>query len=205
MPLSIYNYGIVQNISVFKHSLKTSRRFVFENIMDLDHVCTLHKKWFRDLRVIVQRPDYVEYRLTSLFYGLRQEIVARGGPVDADCYWYEFLSPLAKMRVDGLLEGQDGNLTQTETITFHFSWLLTPIFWALRPLFKRQKEDILRDDTSLLERVYELDQRGFTRLELGVPRIVVYGGDGFFGRLVVEDLLKYSGAEVVVASRILKR
>ena len=134
--------------------------------MDLDHVCTLHKRWFRNLRIIAQRPDYVEYRLTSLFYGLRQEIKARGGPIDENRYWYEFLSPVANMRVDGLMEGPDGHLTQVERITFRFHWLLAPLFWLLLPLFNKQKEDILRDDTALLERVYELDQTGFTRLEL---------------------------------------
>jgi hypothetical protein len=181
--------------------VKTSRRFVFENIMDLDHVCTLHKRWFQNLRIIVQRPDYVEYRLTSLFYGLRQEIKARGAPVDENRYWYEFLAPLAKMRVDGLMEGPDGDLTQIENITFNFHWFLAPLFWLLGPLFNKQKEDILRDDTALLERVYELDQTGFKRLESSLPRVVVYGGDGFFGHLVVEDLLKYSSAEIMVASR----
>jgi hypothetical protein len=52
--------------------------------------------------------------LTSLFYGLRQEIKARGAPVDENCYRYEFLAPLAKMRVDGLMKGPDGDLTQIE-------------------------------------------------------------------------------------------
>jgi hypothetical protein len=169
--------------------------------MDLDHVCTLHKRWFRNLRIVVQKPDYVEYRLTSLFYGLKQETTARGGPIDENRYWYEFVAPFAKMRVDGLMEGQDGDLTQTETITFRFHWFLAPLFWVLRPLFKKQKEDILRDDSALLERVYELDAIGFKRLEPSLPLVVVYGGDGFFGHLVVEDLLKYSRAEIIVASR----
>src|SRR6266852_4643059 len=169
--------------------------------MDLDHVCTLHKRWFRNLRIIAQRPDYVEYRLTSLFYGLRQEIKARGAPVDENRYWYEFLAPLAKMRVDGLMEGPDGNLTQIETITFSFHWFLAPLFWMLRPLFNKQKEDILRDDSALLERVCELDRIGFKRLEPALPRVVLYGGDGFFGHLVVEDLLKYSSVEIIFASR----
>jgi hypothetical protein len=169
--------------------------------MDLDHVCILHKRWFRNLRVIVQRPDYVEYRLTSLFYGLQQEITARGAPIDQNRYWYEFNAPLARMRVEGLLEGPDGDLSQTETISFSFHWLLAPLFWLLRPIFKKQKEDILRDDSALLERVFELDAKGFKRLESNVPRVVVYGGDGFFGHFVVEDLLKYSSAEIVVASR----
>ena len=196
-----YNYPNLQTTLIFRHKVKTSRRFVFENIMDLDHVCTLHKRWFRNLRIIAQRPDYVEYRLTSLFYGLRQEIKARGAPVDENRYWYEFLAPLAKMRVEGRMEGPDGDLTQVEHITFRFHWFLAPLFWLLRPLFNKQKEDILRDDTALLERVYELDQTGFKRLEPDLPRVVVYGGDGFFGRLVVEDLLKYSSAEIIVVSR----
>ncbi len=169
--------------------------------MDLDHVCTLHKRWFRNLRIVAHKPDYVEYRLTSLFYGLKQETTARGGPVDENSYWYEFETPLARMRVDGLMEGQDGNLTQTETITFRFHWLLAPVFWAMRPLFKRQKEDILRDDSALLERVYELESTCFKRLEPELPKVVVYGGDGFFGHLVVEDLLNHSSAEIIVASR----
>jgi Saccharopine dehydrogenase NADP binding domain len=169
--------------------------------MDLDHVCTLHKRWFRNLRIIAQRPDYVEYRLTSLFYGLRQEIRTRGGPIDENRYWYEFVAPLARMRVEGLLQGRDGDLSQTETISFSFHWSLAPLFWLLRPLFQKQKQDILRDDSALLERVYELDAKGFQRLEPSVPRVVVYGGDGFFGSLVVADLLEYSAAEIVVASR----
>jgi hypothetical protein len=169
--------------------------------MDLDHVCTLHQRWFRNLRIIIQRPDYVEYRLTSLFYGLKQETIARGGPIGENRYWYEFVAPLARMRVEGLLEGHDGDLSQTEAISFSFHWFLAPVFWLLRPLFKRQKQDILRDDSALLERVYELDAKGFKRLEQSVPRVVVYGGDGFIGHLVVEDLLKYSSADIVVASR----
>jgi saccharopine dehydrogenase-like NADP-dependent oxidoreductase len=169
--------------------------------MDLDHVCTLHKRWFRNLRIIAQKPDYVEYRLTSLFYGLKQEISVRGAPIDEDRYWYEFIAPLAKMRVDGLMEGPDGDLIQTETITFRFYWFLAPLFWVMRPLFNRQKADILRDDSALLERVYELEATGFKRLERSLPRVVVYGGDGFFGRLVIEDLLKYSSAEILIASR----
>ena len=191
----------MQTTFTFRHHVKTSRRFVFENIMDLDHVCTLHKRWFRNLRIVAQKPDYVEYRLTSLFYGLKQEIRVRGAPIDENRYWYEFIAPLAKMRVDGLMEGPDGDLTQIETITFRFLWFLAPFFWLLRPFFKKQKEDILRDDSALLERVYELDRTGFKRLEPNLPRVVVYGGDGFFGRLVVEDLLKYSSAEIIVASR----
>lgn len=69
-----------------------------------------------------------------------------------------FSAPLARMRFDGLMEGQDGDLTQTETITFKFHWFFAPLFWVLRPLFKKKKEDILRDDSALLERVYELDK-----------------------------------------------
>jgi saccharopine dehydrogenase-like NADP-dependent oxidoreductase len=198
---SLYNCRTVQIILTFRHNVKTSRRFVFENIMDLDHVCTLHKRWFRNLRIVAQGPDYVEYRLTSLFYGVKQETRARGGPVDEHRYWYEFETLLAKMRVDGLMEGKDGNLTQTETITFGFHWLLAPLFWAMCPLFKKQKEDILRDDSALLERVYELESAGFKRLETHLPKVVVYGGDGFFGHLVVEDLLNYSLAEITIASR----
>lgn len=169
--------------------------------MDLDHVCTVHKRWFRDLRVVMQRPEYVEYRLTSLFYGLRQEITARGAPIDANRYWYEFLAPLAKMRVEGSLEGDDGDLMQTENITFEFHWLFAPIFLLLRPLFRKQKEDILRDDSALLEREYTLEGTGFKRVEINLPRVVVYGGNGFFGQLVVRDLLEHSRAEIIVASR----
>lgn len=169
--------------------------------MDLDHVCSLHRRWFRNLRVVTQKPDYVEYHLTSLFYGLKQETTARGGPTDEDRYWYEFVTPLANMRVDGLMEGPDGDLTQTENITFNFHWSLAPVFWLLRPLFRKQKEDILRDDSDLLERVYELEATGFKRLELDLPKVVVYGGDGFFGHFVVEDLLRYSSAQIIVASR----
>jgi hypothetical protein len=191
----------LQTTLIFRHKVKTARRFVFENIMDLDHVCTLHKRWFRNLRIVVQRPDYVEYRLTSLFYGLRQEIRARGGPVDENRYWYEFITPLATMRVEGLMEGPDGDLTQVETITFNFLWFLAPMFWILRPLFERQKQDILRDDSALLERVYELDASGFRRLEPNPPKVVVYGGEGFFGRLAVMDLLENSPAQIMVASR----
>jgi hypothetical protein len=33
------------------------------------------------------------------------------------------------------------------------------------------------------------------------PTVVVYGGDGFFGRLVVDDLLANTGARIVVAGR----
>jgi len=60
----------------FRHFVRSSRRFVFENIMDLEHVCVVHRRWFQNLRVRVQRPDYVEYRLTGWFYGLRQEVMS---------------------------------------------------------------------------------------------------------------------------------
>jgi saccharopine dehydrogenase-like NADP-dependent oxidoreductase len=33
------------------------------------------------------------------------------------------------------------------------------------------------------------------------PRIVVYGGSGFFGRLLVKDLLEHSDADIMIASR----
>jgi Saccharopine dehydrogenase NADP binding domain len=132
---------------------------------------------------------------------LKQETTARGGPVDENRYWYEFITPFAKMRVDGLMEGRDGDLTQTENITFNFHWSFAPVFWLLRPLFKKQQKDVLPDDSALLERVYELDVTGFQRLEQELPNVVVYGGDGFFGHFVVEDLLKYSSAQIIVASR----
>ena|SRR2546427_1865082 len=127
----------------FRHHLRSSRRFVFENIMDLEHVCVVHWRWFQNLRVRVRRPDYVEYRLTGLFYGLKQEVLARGGPLGPDHYWYEFNTVIVRMRVDGTLKGEDGNLTQTEVITFHFSPLIGPIMWLLKPLFINQKRDIL--------------------------------------------------------------
>jgi len=185
----------------FRHFLRSSRRFVFENIMDLEHVCVVHRRWFQNLRVRVQRPDYVEYRLLGLFYGLKQEVLARGGPVDADRYWYEFITAIARMRVEGRLEGEDGNLTQTEVITFEFATVLAPIFWSFRPLFIHQKRDILAADTALLEREYALDQRGFQRNESSSPRVVVYGGNGFFGRIIVDDLLRHTTARIEIASR----
>src|SRR5437879_12876235 len=117
----------------FRHSLRSSRRFVFENIMDLEHVCVLHRRWFRNLRVRVQRPDYVEYSLTGLFYGLRQEVLARGGPVDADHYWYEFITAISRMQVEGRLDGGDGHLTQAEGITLYSSASLSPFSRFLRP------------------------------------------------------------------------
>jgi len=185
----------------FSHRLRSSRRFVFENIMDLEHVCVLHRRWFRNLRLREQRPEYVEYSLTGLFYGLRQEVVARGGPVDADRYWYEFVTAIARMRVEGRLDGEDGDLNQTEIITFHFVALLAPIFWLLRPLFSRQKRDILAADTALLEREYALEKEGFKRTELTSRRVVVYGGNGFFGRIIVEELLRCTSARIEIASR----
>src|SRR5271163_2277534 len=95
----------------FRHQVRSSRRFIFENIMDLDHVCVVHRRWFQNLRVIVQRADYVEYRVSGRFYGLKQEVRARGGPSDANHYWYEFITAVARMGVEGNLDGDDGNLT----------------------------------------------------------------------------------------------
>jgi len=185
----------------FRHELRSSRRLVFENIMDLEHVPVVHRRWFGAVRIRQQRPDYVEYRLTSYFFGLKQHILARGGPIDDDHYWYEFVLPLATARVDGSLAGTDGNLTQTETITFRFPLILTPLFWLLKPLLLRQKQDILKCDTDLLEREYALEQSGFRRHEHRAPRIVVYGGNGFFGKLVVEELLRHTTADILIASR----
>src|SRR2546427_9677762 len=88
----------------FKHQVRTNRRFVFENIMDLDHVCSLHKRWFRNLRIVAQRPDYVEYHLTSLFYGLKQETTARGRPVGGNRYSDALLTPLSQMTLDSRAE-----------------------------------------------------------------------------------------------------
>lgn len=174
--------------------------------MDLDHVCTLHQRWFSNLRTIARKPDYVEYRLQSWFYGLRQDILVRGAPIDENRYWYEFLGSLAKIRVEGFMEGNDGDLTLTENIIFRFHWIMAPFFWLLRPLFHKQKEDILLADSSLLERVYELDKQGFKRFDgkNKKPRIIVYGGNGFFGRLVVEDLLAHSDTNITIASRSCK-
>jgi hypothetical protein len=201
-PADCSSYNVcVQMRLTFRHCLRSSRRFVFENIMDLEHVCVLHRRWFRNLRVRVQRPDYVEYRLTGMFYGLRQEVLARGGPVDADHYWYEFITAIARMRVEGSLDGEDGNLTQTEVITFNFAVLLAPIFWLLRPLFVNQKQDILAADTGLLEREYALDRGGFERTMSTPQRVVVYGGNGFFGRIIVDELLRSTKAQIEIASR----
>ena len=197
---SSYNACVKMKLT-FRHCLRSSRRFVFENITDLEHVCVLHRRWFRDLRVRVRQPNYVEYRLTGLFYGIRQEVLARGGPVDADHYWYEFITAIARMRVEGKLDGEDGNLTQTEVITFQFSFLLAPIFWLLRPLFFRQKQDILVADTGLLEREYALDREGFKRTVLTTKRVVVYGGNGFFGRITVNELLRSTTTQIEIASR----
>jgi hypothetical protein len=182
--------------------LKTSRLLVFENIMDLDHVCVLHRRWFGNLRVRTWRTDYVDYQLSSNFYGLKQDVQVRGGQINGDRYWYEFNGPLARIRVDGHMEGPDGNLLLTEVITFNFAWPFAPLFWLLKPLFKAQKRDILRDDSSLLERSYQLEREGFRRAAAeSLPKVVVYGGAGFFGRCVVQDLLKYSHAQIIVASR----
>ena len=189
----------------FEHALRSSRKFVFENIMDLEHVCVVHRRWFRNLRVRVQRSDYVEYRLTGWFYGFAQEVLARGGPVDADHYWYEFITRVARMRVEGTLAGLDGNLQQTEIVTFEFSPVLAPFMWLLRPLFIRQKHDILRDDTALLEREYEFEKAGFQRHDAPAQKIVVYGGNGFFGRIVVEELLRTTSARIDVVSRTARR
>src|SRR5271157_2314211 len=136
----------------FRRRLKTSRRYIFGNIMDLDHVCVLHRRWFENLRIRAWRPDYVDYRLTSKFYGFKQEIEVRGAPIDDDRYWYEFNGPLARIRVDGKIEGPDGDLTLTEMTTSEFAWPLAPLFRLLEPLFKRQKLDILDADSRLLER-----------------------------------------------------
>lgn len=187
----------------FSRRLKTSRSLVFENIMDLDHVCVLHRRWFENLRIRTWRPDYVDYQLSSNFYGLKQEVHVRGGPINPDRYWYEFNGPVARIRVDGQMDGPDGDLSLTETITFNFAWPLAPLFWLFEPLFKAQKTNILRDDSSLLERAYQLEQDGFRRSQPAgsLPKVIVYGGSGFFGRCVVQDLLKHSDAQVVVASR----
>jgi hypothetical protein len=188
----------------FRHKLRSSRRFVFENIMDLEHVCVVHRRWFRNLRIRAEGPEYVEYRLTGWFYGLLQEVLARGGPVDADHYWYEFITRVARMRVDGSLVGDDGYLTQTEVVTFQFSPILAPLMWLLRPLFVRQKRNIMADDTALLEREYALDQSGFQRHEALAQRVIVYGGNGFFGRIVVDELLRATFARIDIASRSAK-
>ncbi|MBI4565889.1 MAG: hypothetical protein HY716_14470 [Planctomycetes bacterium] len=148
---------------VYKRQIKTARRFIFENIMDLDHVCVLHRKWFTHLRTLVRRPDYVEYRLRGWFYGLKQDMRFVGASVDENRYWYEFVGPWVKVRVEGEMEGPDGNLLLTERFTYRFHWLTAPIFWFLGPLFKKQKENILEADSRLLERVYRLDQAGFKR------------------------------------------
>ena len=152
--------------TTYRRSLKTSRRYVFENIMDLNHVCVVHRRWFRNLRPTVRHPDYVEYRLEGRFYGMRQEVLASGGPIDTDRYWYEFRGPVATVRVDGMMEGLDGDLTLIEAITYRFPWPLAPFFWFLRGFFIRQKQDILRADGRLLERMLALEKAGFRRFEL---------------------------------------
>jgi hypothetical protein len=185
----------------FKRQVKTSRQYVFENILDLEHVCVLHKRWFSHLRIILQESDYVEYRLLSSFYGAKLDTLVRGKVIDENRYWYEFNTKLSKIRVEGTLTGADGNLMLDETISFNYHWILFPVFLILSPLFQKQKEDILRDDTQLLERVYKLNQKGFKRFDEDRPKVVVYGGTGFFGRLVVQDLLDHSNASVIIASR----
>ncbi len=185
----------------FSRIVKTSRKLIFENIMDLDHVCHLHARWFSNLRVIIQRSDYVEYRLTSSFFGLKQEVLAKGGPIDENRYWYEFNGRITQVRVDGYMEGPDGELLQTETITYKYKWFFAPFFWILKPCFNIQKNDIFEADSAALERMYKLEQEGFQRNEISRSRIVVYGGSGFFGRLVVQDLLEHSKAEIIIASR----
>jgi hypothetical protein len=43
IPIScgeVYNCQTLQTTLIFRHKVRTSRRFVFENIMDLDHVCS---------------------------------------------------------------------------------------------------------------------------------------------------------------------
>ncbi len=186
----------------FTRRLKTSRRYVFENIMDLDHVCALHRRWFENLRIRTWRAEYVDYRLTSRFYGLKQEIDVRGAPLDGDRYWYEFNGPLARIRVEGEMRGPEGDITLTETITFLCPWFLAPFVRLLGPLFKRQNLDILRDDSALLERVHRLEQDGFRRTEgASQPKVVVYGGAGFFAGEVVQDLLMHTNAQVTVTSR----
>lgn len=194
----------MQIVSIFSRALKTSRKYAFENIMDLDHVCHLHARWFSNLRIRQWSREHVDYRLTSHFYGLTQEIDVKGEPIDENSYWYEFNGPIARIRVDGSIEGPDGDIVLTEKITYRFAWFFAPFFWILQPLFKKQKDDILLEDSRLLERMFDLEQKGFQRDEVTQPRIVVYGGNGFFGRLVVEDLLKHTNAQIVIASRSAK-
>src|SRR5205807_1072753 len=59
----------------------------------------------------------------------------------------------------------------------------------------------LAADTALLEREYVLDQSGFQRNESRTPRVIIYGGNGFFGRIVVEELLRHTTARIEIASR----
>lgn len=131
--------------------------------MDLDHVCALHRQWFADLKVRVRRPDYVEYEVTGLFHGLKQRLLARGGPIDANRYEYEFIGRLISVRVDGVMEGPDRDLGLTEVITYRFPWFVAPFMWIASPLLRKQKEEILMSDSRLLERVFRLDQQGFRR------------------------------------------
>lgn len=131
--------------------------------MDLDHVCALHRQWFADLEVRVRRPEYVEYDVTGLFHGLKQRLSARGRAIDANRYEYEFNGRWISVRVDGVMEGPDGDLLLTEVITYRFPWFLAPFMWIASPLLRKQKEEILRADSRLLERVFRLDQQGFRR------------------------------------------
>src|SRR5207245_10837401 len=108
-----------------------------------------------------------------------QNALVRGAPIDENRYWYEFLTALSAIRVEGLMEGHDGALTLTETISYSFHWTLAPLFFLLRPLFRKQKEDILLADSRLLERVYKLDQAGFTRsVQTDRSTVVIFGGSG---------------------------
>lgn len=173
--------------------------------MDLDHVCHLHAQWFSNLRIRRWSRDYVEYRLTSHFFGFNQEIFVKGAPIDNDSYWYEFNGSIAQIRVDGSIKGTDGDLTLTEVITYKFNPIFAPIFWLFKPFFKMQKEDILNEDTKLLERMHELELKGFQRAEDKRPRVVVFGGSGFFGKLIVEDLLENTDAQIIVASRTARK
>jgi hypothetical protein len=65
----------------------------------------------------------------------------------------------------------------------------------------RQKRDILVEDTALLEREYALEKGDFQRAESIPQRVVVYGGNGFFGRIIVDELLRRTTARIDIASR----
>jgi hypothetical protein len=162
----------------FSRRPRTSRRYVFENIMDLDHVCVFHRGWFEKLRIRSWRTDDVDDKLSSRFYGLKQDIDVRGAPIDEDRYWYEFNGPLARIRVEGEMDGPDGNLTLTETVTFRCPWPLTPFLWLLAPLFKRQKLDILKDDASLPRRLHPAHDVGRISRDEGAHHSCCASGDG---------------------------